>query len=334
VAVATSETVTRLLPLRADQYQPHDLHARERIWTETNCYVDVWIEVLHSLGLDPLAGAAFAVSTDFEGDQWTFFKYPAEDLRVVYGIEVAETNPWRPLLDHVIEHLESARLLTMEADSWFLPDTTGVSYGLAHVKSTIVPNLVDVAERRLGYFHNAGYFELEGADFDGIFRLGEYADPAALPPYVETVRLEAIKRVGDAELAELAWATLRFHADRIPGTNPLVRLGARISADVDTLRERDLDYFHLYAFANCRQCGASAELAADFLGWLADRAPRRAEPLLESAQHWHTIAENAKSLQFTLARAARGRTVEIDGTIDVMASAWTQATQALRKALG
>ncbi len=66
----------RVVPVDASSYRPHPLHATERTWTETNCYVDLWIELLHSLGLDPLAAAAFTISTDFEGDQWTFFKFP------------------------------------------------------------------------------------------------------------------------------------------------------------------------------------------------------------------------------------------------------------------
>ena len=37
-----------LLPVRAQNYQVHDLHSGERIWTETNCYIDLWIEVARS----------------------------------------------------------------------------------------------------------------------------------------------------------------------------------------------------------------------------------------------------------------------------------------------
>ncbi|ERM02938.1 hypothetical protein Q644_14080 [Brucella intermedia 229E] len=33
-----------------DRYTPHALHAQTRIWPETNCYVDLWIEVLATLG--------------------------------------------------------------------------------------------------------------------------------------------------------------------------------------------------------------------------------------------------------------------------------------------
>ena len=68
-----------------------------------------------------------------------------------------------------------------------LPDTHGVAYRTKHVKSTISPgNRPGWA--RLGYFHNAGYFELEGEDFAGALGIGG-DDPARLPPYVELVRL-------------------------------------------------------------------------------------------------------------------------------------------------
>ncbi len=144
--------------------------------------------MLHALGLEPLAASAFTLSAGFEGDQWTFFKFPPEDLRRVFGLEVAELNVWKPVLDHVLEQLDLGRLCTVEADSWFLPDTRGDSYHEVHVKSTVVPQMVDVEGRRLGYFHNAGYFELDGDDFDGVFQRGSHADPTKLPPYVEVIR--------------------------------------------------------------------------------------------------------------------------------------------------
>ena len=42
-------------PARAAQAAPHALHQGERVWQETNCYVDLWIELLHGFGLDPRA---------------------------------------------------------------------------------------------------------------------------------------------------------------------------------------------------------------------------------------------------------------------------------------
>ena len=307
-----------LLPLAVDRYQPHELHAVERSWSETNCYVDVWIEVLNALGLDPVAAAAFTLSADFEGDQWAFFKFPPEDLRTLFGLEVSELNVWRPVVDHVDEQLQLGRLCTVEVDAWFLPDTRGVSYGTAHVKTTIVPQLLDRAGRRLGYFHNAGYFELVGDDFDGVFRLGGHAEAAGLPPYVEVIRLDRIRRHDPGLVAGVVGLTGE-HLARRPTDNPVVRLGERLGHDLPWLAGQDLETFHLYSFGMCRQCGATAELASTFVEWLNrwDR-PGTGPAATEFAE----LATGAKSLQFALARVVRGRQVDLTGILGTMADHW------------
>ncbi len=314
-----------LLPLTADGFRPHALHASERNWSETNCYVDVWIEVLHALGLDPVAGGAFTLSTDFEGDQWTFFKYPPEDLRALYGLEVSEFNVWRPVLDHVVEQLEFGRLCTVEVDSWFLPDTRGVSYQIDHVKSTIVPQMLDPGARRMGYFHNAGYFELEGDDFDGVFRLGRHAEAPGLPPYVELVRLDRVRR-NDPELVSRVVALTGEHLARRPSDNPIIRLGERIEHDLPWLTGQDLETFHLYSFGICRQCGATAELASSFVDWLNRFDRTGTEP---AADAFRDLAAGAKALQFALARVVRGRTIDLMPILTPMAKHWSEAMDLL-----
>lgn len=317
----------RLLPITAADYERHSLHRSDRIWTETNCYVDVWIEVLHACGLDPLAAAAFPLSTGFEGDQWTFFKYPPEDLRALYGIEVSEMNVWRPVLDHLTEQLDFGRLLTIEVDSFFLPDTHGVSYRIAHVKSTIVANEVDTKERRLGYFHNAGYFELSGDDFDGLFHRGAYANEQPLPPYVELVKMRPHETVDVRVEAE---RLLARHLDRACVDNPIPAMAAKIERDMEWLRTEDGETFHQYAFGICRQCGASAELAADFLCWLADCGGSDGVALFAAAEHLRSLAQSAKALQFALARMARGRPGDISSLVSDMQSQWSEAYASLR----
>jgi hypothetical protein len=325
-------TATRLLAIDASSYRPHSLHATERIWTETNCYVDLWIELLHALGLEPLSAAAFTISTDFEGDQWTFFKFPVEDLRALFGLEVGEFNVWRPVLDHVVEQLELGRLMIMDADAWFLPDTQGVSYQIAHVKTAIVPNSIDSDGRRLGYFHNAGYFELTGDDFDGLFRLGPHLNEQALPPYVETVRLDRLRRDREG-LVETAVALTRAHLARRPLDDPMVRFRERIERDLAWLTHQDVETFHLYAFGTCRQSGASAELAASFVDWLGendhsvDRAARQG--LKEAADAFREVATRAKALQFSLARASRGRAVELGSPFEELSLAYRKAMDGL-----
>ena len=218
----------------------------------------------------------------------------------------------------------------MDADAWFLPDTQGVWYQLAHVKSAMVPNSIDREKRHLGYFHNAGYFELGGDDFDGIFRLGRYEDPSALPPYVETVRLDRVHRDPD-ELVDGVLALTRAHVARRPSDDPMVRFEQRLEDDATWLGRQDIETFHLYAFGTCRQCGASAELAASFVDWLAahDPAARGADDLSVVADAFRSVATSAKALQFSLARRSRGRSVDVHGSFEEMSRAYRTAMQGL-----
>lgn len=126
--------------LHPDTYQRHSLHSPEAVWTEKNCYGDLWIELLHALKQEPLAMLPFTLAVDFEGDQWTFFKPSLEELRAVYGIDVQELTVWRPLIEHAIEHLGAGKLISTEADAFWLPDTAGTDYRSKHTKTTILLN--------------------------------------------------------------------------------------------------------------------------------------------------------------------------------------------------
>lgn len=310
-----------LTQLSPSTFQPHRLHAVDRTWTETNCYIDLWIEVLHSLGLDVVAAGACTLSADFDGEQWQFLKYPPEDLRALYGIDVAEMNVWRPVVEHVGDQLGRGRLLTVEVDAFWLPDTAGVSYRDAHTKTTIVPQSLDLDSAILGYFHNAGYFELAGDDFAGIFRLGAHADVDALPPYVELVRLEQLRR-DQRDVVARGIALAHDHLERRPPDNPVARLREVVVADMQWLRSSDLDTFHRYAFGTLRQCGATAELAADFVDWLTEHD---AAALADAADHFRAVATGAKTIQFQLARFVRGRVVDVETPLARLADDWAAA---------
>ena len=52
----------RVLTLDPSSYQRHRLHTQERNWAETNCYVDLWIELLHAWGFEPLAAMPFTLA--------------------------------------------------------------------------------------------------------------------------------------------------------------------------------------------------------------------------------------------------------------------------------
>lgn len=304
-------------------YAPHALHSDERTWPETNCYVDVWIAVLNSLGLDPIAGLAFTLALDFEGDQYTFFKFQHAELRALYGIEVEELNPWRGVAAHAVEQVALGRYMLPEVDAHFLPDTAGVSYQIDHAKSTIAIAHIDMDGKLLRYFHNRGCYTLEGRDFDGIFRLGEFAPTAGvLPPYVEIAKLDRLVRLSPEEMGRRADRFTQLHLARRPLHNPIAKHRERIGRDLEWLKGEPLETFHLYAFATVRQAGACYALTASYLRWLAAHTRRdgRLEP---AAAAFETISSTAKTVQFKLARMANlKRDVDLGPLLQTMEDAW------------
>ena len=313
-SIDVAPVTLNVLGLDAEFYRPSPLHGPDRTWVETNCYVDLWIELLHTLGLDPRAGAAFTLGIDFEGDQFSFFKFPLEDLRELWGIEVAEINVWLPLAQHIETHLRRGRLLTIEVDGWHLPDTAGVSYQFDHVKTTIAVQMLDQERRRMGYFHNSGYFELSGDDYAGVLRLDP--DPAALSPYVEVIKLDRFVRRGPDDVRRIVARQVAAHLGRRPEGQPIRAFRNRFDADVAWLVAGEGRHFHRYAFATLRQLGSAAELAASLCDWL-ERS--------QGSAHFRRVAATAKTMQFKLARAASGRTVDFDSLFDLMETEWTHA---------
>ena len=146
-----------------------------------------------------------------------------------------------------------------------------------------------------------------------------------LPPYVEVVKLDRVRR-RDGGLDDTVRALTKDHLARRPATNPMVRMQARLVADLPWLADQDLDVFHRYAFGTCRQCGANAELAATFADWLDAHDGGGLAPV---AEHFRTIAMATKGLQLGLARAVRGRRFDPEASFAPMTSAWEDAMAGL-----
>jgi hypothetical protein len=286
--------------LDPETYAPHALHTDVCAWVEKNCYVDVWIELLHAHQLDPMAVMAFTVAGDFEGDQWTFFKPPQADLAELYGIHVLELNLWRPLLAHAVEHVGAGNVVLAEVDAYFLPDTAGTDYGAQHTKTTIAIETIDVEARRLGYFHSAGYHVLEGLDFTNLFGIGTPSDPGRLPLFAEIVRLDRVKRTSAPDLVASSVSLLRRHLSLRPATNPVARFRGRFTRQLEACPS-DAATYHSYAFATLRQLGASFELAALYLNWL-DQGSGYAG-IVRAIDAFEQISTTAKALVLKGARA-------------------------------
>jgi hypothetical protein len=320
-------------PLDPASYVPHPLHRAESAWPEANCSVDLWIEVLHAAGFEPLAALPCAFAIDLEGDQWTFFKLPFGDLFDLYGLEVFELNVWRPLIEHVEDQLAQRRLLIVEVDACYLPDTAGVTYHAAHVKTSIGIQMADVERRRLGYFHNAGYHELEGDDFDAVFRPPAPLTPSEhLPPYTEVVKPGTHPPRSGRALVEGSLDLLRVHLARRPAENPFRRYAAAFPSHLEWLVGGPLDTFHRYAFATLRQCGSAFALAAAYLRWLADNGEADLQRL---AAPCDAIANTSKTLQFKTARVVQaGRPFDAAPLIAAMAERWDELMQGLTARCG
>ncbi len=323
----------RVIPgLDASGYRRSLLHADDRIWVEKNCYVDIWIEVLHALGLEPRAVLSFVVAIDFQGDQWTFFKPPHEDIRALYGIDVQELNVWRPLLDHAIEYIAAGKLVSTEADAWWLPDTQGTDYRTRHTKTTIVIENLDPVAGTLGYFHNAGYHRLGGEDFRQLFQAGMTTSGEAMPLYAEFLRLDRMILRTPEDLADRSAALLRRYLALRPADNPMRRFAARFAADLPELQARGLAHYHAWAFATIRQFGAAFELAALHLDWLAEHGRADTGTSAEAFRH---IATQAKFLILKTARAVNGqRPLDASSVFDDLAEAWEVGMRALDQTLG
>lgn len=320
-----------VLSLDPATYPRHSIHGDGRVWAETNCYVDIWIELLHALGHEPIAALPFTVGIDFEGDQWTFFKFPLLDLRELYGLDVQELALWRPLVAHVQEQLARGRPVLVELDSFHLPDTAGTAYRTAHVKSTVAIVSIDADARRLGYFHGQGYHELHGDDFVDALRLGDAEDPARLPPFAEFVKIRRPPVLDERRLVDTSMSILERHLEHAPAANPFPCFAQRLAQDLEHLLGQSLNVFHQYSFATLRQYGACYELCATYLHWLGEHG----EPGFgEAARAFGAIAEGGKRLQFQLARAvARRKPLDLS-PLEAMAEHWEQGMSALRQRAG
>jgi hypothetical protein len=286
------------------------------MWPETNCYIDLWIEVLSNLGVAPEAMLGFTLIQDFEGDQFTFFKVPLEDLEALYGIRVTELAIYDSVESHIETQLSRGRLSLVEMDSFYMPDTRGTAYREQHGKTTVAINRLDLEGKRADYFHNGGYFRLEGEDFDGLFQHHLSEHDAPFLPYTEFAKFPQVLP-DEAQIRAVSRKLLSFHFARRPADNPIRAFASVFPRQVEAVAERPFGFFHKYAFNTLRQFGANFELAADHLSWLS--AHEFSDAVLAARQ----ISEAAKSVQFQLARAVtRKRFEPLQSALDPAADAW------------
>ncbi|CAN7517950.1 DUF1839 family protein [Rhizobium sp. LjRoot254] len=318
--------MTAVFPfLDPGRYEPHELHSLDRIWPETNCYVDLWIEILNTIRLPPEAMLGFTLGQDFEGDQFTFFKVPLEDLETLYGIRVTELAVFDKVEDHVAQQIARGRLCLLEMDSYFMPDTQGVAYRTEHGKTTVAINRLSEKDREIDYFHNGGFWRLSGEDYDGLF--GRLYPEGSQPflPYTEFAKFPD-HLPSDHLIRQRARELLTRHILRMPSRNPIAEFSRVLPEQVSLIADRPFGFFHKYAFNTLRQLGANFELAATHFKWMSDFGE-----FSDAIEASLKIAEAAKSVQFQLARAVTRRKFDtLVSALDPAIEAWDQLSEAVK----
>lgn len=309
--------------------EPHAWHRGERVWSTTNGELDVWIELLHHLDLEPAPVLMSALCADFEGDQWTLTGIASADLWACYGIAVENLFVWRPLLAHLVEQLERGNAVLVQVDEFHLPDTAGSSYQRAHVKTVIAVTGYDRLSHSLRYMHGAIGAEVSGEDLDALLAAG--IGGAQLAPWAQIVKLDRLALRTSAERAQLGVALARFHGTRLPVSNPVRAFGEALRTHGAWLAGSDADYYQRWAFATLQQSGAAFELGADVCAWLAEHG----EPVAAAVPHLRNVSFAARTLHQRLVRVPQsGRMPDVTHTVEDMAREWDAAMAVLRPRYG
>jgi len=296
----------------------------EADWPVTNCYIDAWLQILRAWDLDPIAALGVTLRQDYEGDQFTFFKFLHEDLERLYGIQAGELAIYTTVEQHAQEQVRRGNLVLVEVDGYYLPDTRTTSYRQQHTKTTIGVDRIDPPQRRLSYFHNAGYYHLDGEDYAGVFHTH------VLPPYVEVVKRRWPPLRGDA-LTGATVGLLRQHLRRRPEQNPVATYRADFTRHVEWLMQNP-HLFHEYAFNNFRQLGANWQLLGQHLQWLQARGVGQFAEQIDAAA---TMSATAKAMQFKVARiASRRRFDACESMFDTLEQNYGLVMQSLQERFG
>jgi hypothetical protein len=304
--------VTSLLRLDPRSYVPHAVHGPDFGYPETNCWTDVLIELLHAHGREPLAGLGCALSLDHEGDQFTFFKPRQDEIEALYGIDIHELQPYRSFTSHLENQMAQGNTLIVEVDAWWLPDTRGMSYRSAHVKTSIAVDTIE--PDRLVYFHGNGLYELTGEDRSRVLV------PDGLPGYVEVVRFDAGPRLEGEELRAVARELLRDHLLRRPARSPFLAFGDQLGRELDGVLALSPEDVHVFAFATTRMAGAAMALAAAHVRWVLGDAGA------EAADAFDAVSATTRTLTM---RLMRRKPFDASGLVDALDADWSRAMDLL-----
>ncbi|MDQ5897171.1 MAG: hypothetical protein QG612_1257 [Pseudomonadota bacterium] len=313
----------RLIPDLEHGISPR-LDLPERLWHHTGGPIDPWLTLLAALDLDAHALLGPSLACDFLGDQWALPWPEPADLDALYGLTVMPLRPWRCVHEHLQEQLGAGRLVMIETDAHALPDTAGDTYRRHHARTMVIVDEIDLAQRRLGYFHRAGHFLLQGEDFEAV------AGPRAAVGAMTAIGVQERIRLGPEALRAQARQQLLRHRARMPRDNPVQRWERRHREDLARGRIAEgPEACRAWSDAGLRQLGAATELASAHLRWLAQDAAD-AVALLQAADALWQLSVRARALHLKGEHSGEVRALlDPAAPFEHMARHWQQAASLL-----
>jgi hypothetical protein len=262
---------------------------------------------------------SFTVGLDYEGDQFTFYKIPPGDLELLYDVQLLELSIFDDLEQHVAEQVKRDRIVLVEEDGFYLPDTKGITYHTAHKKTTIGVNSIDPSSGTLTYFHNDIFGTLEGDDYQHVMYK---VDPPVLFPYTEFIKRHGRLDRSEREYKHTALTLLEKHMFRLPRTSPVAAFRGAFAGHVQKLNAVS---FHEFAFNHFRMFGSNFEYLGSFLEWLTGTA----------SDECTQLAKISKLMQFkTLRMVARGKFDPLDEQFDQLEENYAQLLLRLKELAG
>ncbi len=272
----------------------------ERTYAESNCYTDIIIELAaRAAAMSRWRCSAASCAMDFEGDQWTFFKPPPGGLERLFGIDIHEMQPYRPLPQQIAEQIERgahddrrARLLVParhRRDQ--LPQR-------ARQDARWSPRRSTSRRRRCATSTVPAVRARTARTTAGSSGSGASTRPDVLPPYTELVRFDAGPRLEGEELRAAARAAAA--APSRAGARPTTRSSASARSSPPSCRRCWRRRPRTTTPTRSRRCGWSAppsSSAPPTSEWLLRRGGgRRRRPRCGE------IVDGCKVLCFRLAR--------------------------------
>ena len=153
-------------------------------YTETNCYTDILIELLHARGDEPLAALGLHAADGLRGRPVDVLQAAPERPRsAVRRSTSTRCSRTGRCPSRSPSRSRRGRTMIVELDSWYLPDTAATSYRTRAREDSVVARGDRPRGRAAALLpQRRRSTSSSGEDYRGVFRLGREFSGDVLPP--------------------------------------------------------------------------------------------------------------------------------------------------------